>query len=120
MLEKSYLLIYWYFENMISLSEKCLNSVFSLVSAFHRKTKLTKWASVCVCVCVCMYVCVCVCFCVLVCACVFVCMCLYVCACVCMLVCVCLCACVCVCVCVRARVCAPLITVHNFQNCSRE
>ena len=92
MLEKSYLLIYWYFENMISLSEKCLNSVFSLVSAFHRKTKLTKWASVCVCVfvCVCVHVCLCVC----------VCMCVLVCVCLCVYACAR--ACVCVCVCVRA------------------
>ena len=32
--------------------------IFSLVSAFRRKTRLIKWASVSVCVCVCVCVCV--------------------------------------------------------------
>ena len=36
---------------------------------FRRKTRLIKWASVCVCVCVCVCLCVCMCVCVCVCVC---------------------------------------------------
>ena len=93
--------------------DNLITNVHFLVLFLHfcRKTRLIKWASVCVCVCVCVRACVCVCVSLCVCLCVCVCLSVCVSVCVCVRVCVCLCVCVCVCVCL----CTVLVPPNNFH-----